>query len=267
MGLDEQLSPVTKMEFRSYMKRVSRWDYSVTANPHTTLVWERVYPYPYRTLETGYPRNDALANATEDDVRRLREQLGIAPGQVAVLYAPTHRDWQVDYAPVLDVEAVAAALGPEFVLLDRTHYFYAGRPGRLARDVTAYPSVEELCIAADVLLTDYSSIMFDYAVLDRPILIHAPDWEVYRSMRGVYFDLLEAPPGVVATTQDGVVEALRSGADDPAARAAFRERFCALEDGHAAERVVRAVWGAKYSDDGAPDQRRRPDLQRRGLPR
>jgi CDP-glycerol glycerophosphotransferase len=267
MGLDEQLSPVTKMEFRSYMKRVSRWDYSVTANPHTTLVWERVYPFPYETLETGYPRNDALANATEDDVRRLRAQLGIAPGQVAVLYAPTHRDWQVDYEPVLDVEAVAAALGPEFVLLDRTHYFYAGRPGRLARDVTAYPSVEELCIAADVLLTDYSSIMFDYAVLDRPILVHAPDWEVYKAMRGVYFDLLEAPPGVVATTQEGVVEALRSGADDPVARAAFRERFCALEDGCAAERVVRRVWGGKYSGLDAPDQRRRPDLQRRGLPR
>jgi CDP-glycerol glycerophosphotransferase len=168
---------------------------------------------------------------------------------------------------VLDVEALAGALGPGFVVLDRTHYFYAGRPGRLARDVTKYPSVEDLCIAADVLLTDYSSIMFDYAVLDRPILVHAPDWEVYRAMRGVYFDLLAEPPGVVARTESEVIDALRSGADDPAARATFRERFCSLEDGHAAERVVERVWGAKYSGAGAADQRRRPDLQRRGLPR
>jgi CDP-glycerol glycerophosphotransferase len=242
MGLDEQLSPVTKMEFRAYMRRVARWDYSVSANPHTTVVWERVYPFPYETLETGYPRNDALANATEDDARRIRAALGIAPGQVAVLYAPTHRDYQATYEPVLDVEAVAEALGPGYVVLDRTHYFYPGRGGRLARDVTDHPSVEELCIAADVLMTDYSSIMFDYAVLDRPILIHAPDWEVYRAMRGAYFDLMTEGPGVVARTQAEVIDALRSRADDPQARAAFRERFCSLEDGHAAERVVRRVW-------------------------
>jgi CDP-glycerol glycerophosphotransferase len=267
MGLDEQLSPVTKMEFGSYMRRVARWDYSVSANPHTTLVWERVYPFRYETLETGYPRNDRLANATEDEARRLRDGFGIAPHQTAVLYAPTHRDWQVGYQPVLDVEALAEALGPDFVVLDRTHYFYAGRPGRLARDVTDHPSVEDLCIAADVLLTDYSSIMFDYGVLDRPILIHAPDWELYRAMRGVYFDLLAEPPGVVARTAAEVADALRSGADDPAARATFRERFCSLEDGQAAERVVERVWGSKYSGAGAADQRRRPDLQRRGLPR
>jgi CDP-glycerol glycerophosphotransferase len=242
MGLDEQLSPVTKMEFRAYMRRVSRWDYSVSANPHTTVIWERVYPFPYETLETGYPRNDALANATAEDAARIRAELGIAPGQVAVLYTPTHRDYQATYEPVLDVEAVAEALGPGYVVLDRTHYFYAGRPGRLARDVTDHPSVEELCIAADVLVTDYSSIMFDFAVLDRPILIHAPDWEVYRAMRGAYFDLVTEGPGIVARTQAEVIDALRSRADDPKARAAFRERFCSLEDGHAAERVVRRVW-------------------------
>jgi CDP-glycerol glycerophosphotransferase len=242
MGLDERLSPATKMDFAALMRRCARWDYSVSANPHTTLVWERVYPLPYETLETGYPRNDVLATATDDDVRRARERLGVEPGQVAVLYAPTHRDHQTAHEPVLDVEAVAEALGPGHVVLDRTHYFYAGRAGRLARDVTDHPSVEELCLAADVLVTDYSSIMFDYAVLDRPILIHAPDWEVYRAVRGTYFDLLAEPPGVVARTQDELIAALAAGADDAAARAAFRERFCALEDGRAAERVVRRVF-------------------------
>jgi CDP-glycerol glycerophosphotransferase len=172
--------------------------------------------------------------------------------------------------PVLDVEAVAEALGPGYVLLSRAHYFYAGRPGRHARDVSAHPSVEELCLAADVLMTDYSSIMFDYAVLDRPIVIHAPDWDVYRAVRGTYFDLMAEAPGVVSRTEAEAIEALASGADDPPARAAFRERFCALEDGHAAERVVRRVWFGetpKYSEAGAADQRRRADLQRRGLPR
>jgi CDP-glycerol glycerophosphotransferase len=84
--------------------------------------------------------------------------------------------------------------------------------------------------------------MFDYAVLDRPIVIHAPDWDVYRTLRGVYFDLMAEPPGVVTTTESGVVDALRSRTDASELRAAFRTRFCALDDGGAAERVVRRVW-------------------------
>ena len=96
-----------------------------------------------------------------------------------------------------------------------------------------------------MLLTDYSSIMFDYAVLDRPIVIHAPDWEAYKTLRGVYFDLMTEHPGVVTRTEPEVVEALRTDAwseDAARARAAFRARFCALEDGRAADRVVRRVW-------------------------
>jgi len=106
--------------------------------------------------------------------------------------------------------------------------------------------VEQLLIATDVLVTDYSSMMFDYAVLDRPIVVYAPDWDTYVRTRGVTFDLLAEPPGVVATTPADLVDAFRTGAvwDDTAAkaRAQFRGRFCALDDGHAAERVVRRVF-------------------------
>src|SRR5207302_1014545 len=90
------------------------------------------------------------------------------------------------------------------------------------------------------------SIMFDYAVLDRPIVIHAPDWDEYRARRGVYFDLMAEGPGVVTTTEQELIEAFRSGAawggQASRARAAFRTRFCSLDDGRAAERVVRRVW-------------------------
>jgi CDP-glycerol glycerophosphotransferase len=85
--------------------------------------------------------------------------------------------------------------------------------------------------------------MFDYAVLDRPIVIHAPDWETYRAKRGTYFDLQEERPGPFCRTVDEVAAALDAGDPDAAARAAFREQFCSLEDGGASERVVRAVFG------------------------
>lgn len=97
-----------------------------------------------------------------------------------------------------------------------------------------------------MLVTDYSSAMFDYAVLDRPIVVYAPDWTAYRLARGVYLDLLAEPPGAVTSSFPGLLDLFRSGAvDAPAATAArerFRARFCALDDGHAAERVVRRVF-------------------------
>jgi CDP-glycerol glycerophosphotransferase (TagB/SpsB family) len=233
------------------LRRCRRWDYSVSANPFSTLVWERAYPTRYETLEVGYPRNDVLANATAETVRGARERLGIANGQTAVLYAPTHREYSDDPTPPLDLAAFADGLGPDHVVMARLHYFHDEHPllrrlhgeGRI-RDVAGHPSVEELCLAADLLVTDYSSIMFDYAVLDRPIVIHAPDWEVYRERRGTYFDLMTEGPGVVGRTAADVVDAVRAnGAGAEEARAAFRARFCSLEDGHAAERVVRAVFG------------------------
>jgi CDP-glycerol glycerophosphotransferase (TagB/SpsB family) len=114
------------------------------------------------------------------------------------------------------------------------------------RDVSAHQSAEDVLLASDVLITDYSSIMFDYANLDRPIVIYAGDWETYVRERGTYFDLLAEPPGVAETTEDGLIEAFTSGrfrdAEAAARRAAFRERFCGWDDGHAAERVVQRVF-------------------------
>jgi CDP-glycerol glycerophosphotransferase len=246
MGIDQQQSAVAgeRMDFAALLKRCERWDYSVSANVFSTLAWEHAYPLRYESIESGYPRNDALVTATEEDVRRIRAELGIAPDRTAVLYAPTHREYQDGYVPVLDARAVADALGPDHVLMTRAHYFYpdtAGSHGDV-RDVSAHPVVEELMLAADVLVTDYSSIMFDYAILDRPIVIHAPDWDVYRRLRGTYFDLTEEPPGPVTRTEREVAEAIKAGDTEASTRAAFRARFCELEDGRAAERVVRRVW-------------------------
>jgi CDP-glycerol glycerophosphotransferase len=274
MGLDLRDAFVagSRMNFERLLRRAARWDFSITSNVFSTLVWERAYPTRYETLEIGYPRNDALVNATEADIARIRAELGIGAGQTAVLYAPTHREYLDGYTPTIDVTRVAEELGAEYVLMQRLHYFYEDdrEPGVRAGaghllDVTHHPSVEELCLAADVLVTDYSALMFDYGVLDRPIVIHAPDWEAYRKLRGTYFDLLAEPPGLVTRTGAELVAAFRSqavwGEDAARLRAAFRARFCALDDGHAAERVVRRVWPAAIEETGppiaAPGRRRR----------
>ncbi len=253
MGLDLRDVPGREKndDFDKFLARCARWDYSIAANPFSTRAWAGAYPgLSFESLETGYPRNDVLAAATPADVAAARAAVGLADGDVAVLYAPTHREYETDGSEFVDLDLLAARLGPEHVLLARQHYLeqegFAGHAGRVL-DVSAHPSVEELCLAADVLVTDYSSIMFDYAVLDRPIVIHAPDWDTYRTRRGTYFDLMAEPPGAVTRSVEELAVVLRSGAEKPGLLSAFRERFCALEDGGASERVVRAVFGAKAS--------------------
>ncbi|WP_330279833.1 CDP-glycerol:glycerophosphate glycerophosphotransferase [Streptomyces sp. NBC_00569] len=256
MGLDQIEYPTASkgLNFRHLLARVDKWDYSVTSNSHSTRTWERAYPAHYVPLEYGYPRNDVFYRATAADIRAVRDRLGIAPGRRAVLYAPTHRDYEASWTPRLDLATLAERLGDDTVLLVRGHYFYGGAASPLAElrrsgrviDVSTYDPVEDLCLAADVLVTDYSSIMFDYANLDRPIVVYADDWEMYAKTRGVYFDLIAEAPGPVARTQDELTEILTAGAwrDEASgkARAAFRRRFCEFDDGHAAERVVRRVF-------------------------
>jgi CDP-glycerol glycerophosphotransferase len=252
MGLDLRDAPDREKadDFEKFMKRSARWDYSVHANAFTTRAWSTAYAgLDYAPLETGYPRNDVLAAATSDDVARARAAVGLADGERAVLYAPTHREYETDGSELLDLAGLATLLEDDTVLLARQHYLEdAGLGGKpdpptRIRDVSAHPSVEELCLAADVLVTDYSSIMFDYAVLDRPIVLHAPDWDTYRAKRGTYFDLHELRPGPFLTTPEEVALAIRYGDPEPSRRARFREEFCSLEDGGASERVVRAVFG------------------------
>ncbi|MGW1891513.1 bifunctional glycosyltransferase family 2 protein/CDP-glycerol:glycerophosphate glycerophosphotransferase [Streptomyces sp. NPDC002004] len=256
MGVDQLAFPATSrgVDYDALMERCSRWDYSLSANRHSTETWERAYPTGFTSLDFGCPRNDVYYRATAEDIRRIRARLGIGDGTTALLYAPTHRDYESGWTPRLDLERLADTLGPGFRLLVRGHYFYDRGPsplqalhsrGRIV-DVSGYDSVEELSLAADALITDYSSVMFDYANLNRPVLVLADDWETYAVTRGVYFDITEEAPGVVARSQDELTDALLSGAYRGAeARerlARFRDRFCEFDDGHAAERVVRRVF-------------------------
>jgi CDP-glycerol glycerophosphotransferase len=268
LGLDLRGHPeaAAGMDFDRLLEHVARWDYLVSPNPHSTMAFTGAYPGRYEVLESGYPRADRLVTSPPSESAAMRQRFGIPPEHTAILYAPTHREQHAGLPALLDLPRFAEALGGRYTVLVRQHYFYAdggdcgdggdsgdGRADRApgperARivDVSGHPSVEDLCLAADMLVTDYSSLMFDYAALDRPVVIFAPDWEEYRRVRGVYFDLTAEPPGVVTTVQEHLAEVIRTGeaagADAAKARAAFRNRFCPYDDGHAAERVVRRVF-------------------------
>ncbi|WP_309062235.1 bifunctional glycosyltransferase family 2 protein/CDP-glycerol:glycerophosphate glycerophosphotransferase [Streptomyces sp.] len=267
-GLDLQERPAAARgtDFARLLEDVDRWDYVVSANRHSTLTWERVYPGRYTTLEYGQPRTDPLHTATAADVAGLREALGIPEGAVAILYAPAHRDYRRTQRGLLDLERVVRRLGPRFVVLARTRHPHGGpladTSGRVL-DVTGHPSVASLCLASDALVTDYSPLMFDYAGLDRPIVLCADDWEAYEAARGTYVDLRAFPPGAVAGSEDELIDIFATGhwrgSHSDRRRAAFRARFCPYDDGRAAERVVRrVVFGESGLPPVVPPHERRP---------
>ncbi|MBV9830893.1 MAG: CDP-glycerol glycerophosphotransferase family protein, partial [Marmoricola sp.] len=175
-------------------------------------------------------------------------------GQRVLLYAPTWRESARSggaYSKVLhlDPHEVAAAV-PGSVVLVRGHantaISDAVRDDAHVQDVTLYPDINDLFLASDALITDYSSVMFDYATLDRPMIFLVPDLQDYRDkVRGFYFDFEERAPGPLLPDQASLVRHLLGGSavDDgyAAARAAFREQFSPWDDGHAAARVVDAV--------------------------
>lgn len=233
---------------------VARWDVLLSPNPASTGRLRGAFRFGGRVAETGYPRNDVLLGPDRDTVRaRVRTELGIPHGTTAVLYAPTWRDDLVfdaangrDFEVPIDLADFAARLGGNHVLLLRLHSMVAGRltipPGAPVIDVSDRPEAAELYVAADLLVTDYSSAMFDFAVTGKPMVFYTYDLAHYRDdLRGFYFDLTEVAPGPVVRSSDELVEAI-AGGDIPAAStdryARFRDTFCPLDDGHAADRVL-----------------------------
>jgi CDP-glycerol glycerophosphotransferase len=231
---------------------VARWDYLLSPNRFSTEVLRRAFRYAGEVLETGYPRNDLLLAPDRDAVRaRVREALGIAGGVRAVLYAPTWRDGD-PFELALDLDEVRHGLGEDHVILLRAHGLVAATADvastAAVRNVTAHQDVRELYLAADALVTDYSSVMFDFAVTRKPMVFFTYDLARYRDdLRGFYFDFeAEAPGPLVATTTELVAAlqdlgGIRARYADAYDR--FHDRFCHLEDGRAAERVVDAVFG------------------------
>jgi CDP-glycerol glycerophosphotransferase len=232
---------------------VERWDYLVSPNSVSTPRLREAFRFSGEMLETGYPRNDVLTSPRAGRVRaRMRKSLGIGEDTVAVLYAPTWRDDEyfglegAQAGQALDLDAFEDQLGQGHHLLLRLHPMMTDRAARNqrtgVRDVSYHPDVQELYLAADVLVTDYSSAMFDFAVTGKPILFYAYDFEKYRdSLRGFYFDFTPVAPGPILRTSADVIDELY---DLTAMNAAFADRyaqfrrtFCHYDDGHAADRL------------------------------
>ncbi len=232
-----------------------RWDALLAQNEFSAEHLTSAYAFRGPVWVEGYPRDDVLSHP--ELAADIRARLGLDDAQRIVLYAPTWREDRDAMIDHLDVAAFARELGSDHVLLVRGHSstWEHGRdhaaPGLI--DVTGFPDVSDLLLVADVLVTDYSSVMFDWVSIGRPIVFYVPDLPRYRGeLRGFYADLLsEAPGPVVESTEDllqAVIHAEESRDVHADGLRAWQKRFASHDDGQAGRRVVQRMIDAGWFD-------------------
>lgn len=227
------------------VKESRRWDVLLAQNSYSARILKKAYAFFGRPIWVeGYPRNDALVNG---EASAIRSALGIADGERVLLYAPTWRDDRTEMVDFIDPEALARQADAVVLVRGHSRTLRPGRDRAGARviDVTGYPDTAQLLLAADGLITDYSSVMFDFSVTGKPMYFLVPDLEHYRGeLRGFYFDLSERAPGPLVSSQEELVAALADSEHEStyAERyAAWRAQFNTRDDGQAARRVVARI--------------------------
>ncbi|MFD3535907.1 CDP-glycerol glycerophosphotransferase family protein [Streptomyces sp. NPDC058664] len=266
IGLDIDAPKFDPNYHERLVQEAANWNILVSSNRFSTPILKRAMGYDGLIAETGYPRNDYLyAEDREERAKAVRERLGLPEGKKVVLYAPTWRDdlshsrGQFKFDLRVDLEDARRQLGDDHVFLIRRHSNIVdsipGAGNGFVFDASDYPDIADLYVAADIMITDYSSVMFDYAHLRRPMLFFTYDLEHYRDkLRGFYFDFENDAPGPLISTSEELIKAIRE-VDEVAGEYQekydkFHHLFCDLDDGHASARLADLMF--KMAEDGAP---------------
>ncbi|WP_241648153.1 bifunctional glycosyltransferase/CDP-glycerol:glycerophosphate glycerophosphotransferase [Pediococcus acidilactici] len=264
IGTDVQqvtMPGVTRMKYHKQVARDSaRWDYLLTPNPYSYEIMQRAFRKQYpQLLPTGYPRNDRLSQPSFSEINSIKKQLGIKDGSKVVLYAPTWRD--NDYVRAdhfkaelhLDLKKFLSETSSDTCILIRTHYLIANNLdlsgyGNRVINVSDYEDITDLYLISDLLITDYSSVFFDYSILRRPILFFAYDLKAYANdIRGFYVDYHATVPGPIVETNEALMPLIKRALHEPATFVntrkykTFLNKFAIWEDGHATERLLKTV--------------------------
>jgi len=265
-------TPIKKMLFdlkkvygreKGYVQRVenakNQWSYLIAQNSYAKKHFRTAFRYDGPILEEGYPRNDILVNNPEEEliINKIKHTYSIDPSKKIILYAPTFRDnakvenkFESDIK--IDFKEFYERFGEKYILLIRMHVTVSSDieiPEEYKHsiiNVSSYPDIQELYLIADILITDYSSVLFDFAVLERPMLFYAYDLEEYKNdIRGAYLDYENEVPGKIVRNQNELfdaitnIEELKMEYEDILSE--FKQKYAPLDDGNAAKRIVKKI--------------------------
>lgn len=250
-----------------YLERVTNatknWDYLISPSEYATKAFRSAFKYKGEVLEVGYPRNDLFF--TEDYLEkeaRIRKKLNIKSDKKIILYAPTFRDNQTAgnnkfmFNMAMDLTRMQEVLSDEYIVLMRTHVIIKNKLeiseelDNFVIDVSDYSEAQELLMITDILITDYSSVMFDFANTNRPMLFFTYDFETYRDeVRGFYMDFENEAPGPLVRDTDQIIDSVlnieKVKVEYEEKYILFKGKYCSLEDGRASERLVNEIFRKK----------------------
>lgn len=208
MGKD---APNTAFKFHA-----SKFDVMYAQSQYDINIFSRAFELPENKFAlVGLPRNDELFNVSEEEINELRRKLGIPEDKKIILYAPTFREYKRDrngcvIAPPINLHKWKEKLSKNYIILFRAHYevnkVLGLKDDEFIRNVSTYNNLNELMKIADILISDYSSIMFDYSILKRPIYSYAYDYEEYKNKRGMYIDIRTELPNGICEKEDELIE-------------------------------------------------------------
>ena len=254
IGLDVTGEFPTQQSIDEYISRNKRWDYLLVQGKFMEEKAYPIYRFQKTILQSGYPRTDKLVNADKSTITKLKKKLGLPLDKKILLYTPT---WRVmnRFDMKLDLEEMKKRLSDEYVLLIRLHHLCAEgyevpEDRQFIYDLTRYNYVEDLYLVSDILITDYSSVMFDYALLEKPMVFFTYDLDEYcDKLRGLYVDFREEAPGPICMTSEEVVDSIVHIYDSneivESRVNAFVEKYLSYEQGNSAEMVVQEVMKPK----------------------
>ena len=263
-------TPIKKMLFdlehihgrdEGYIERVeqakNQWSYLLSQSSYATEKLRSAFKYEGEVLELGYPRNDILINDVHNQeyIQKIKRNLNIPKDKKVILYAPTFRDNSEKKGNKftmnleIDFDKFLKEIPEEYMLLLRLHVLVkenielSEKQKERIMDVSSFSDIQELYLVSDMLITDYSSVFFDYATLNRPIIFYAYDLETYRDeLRGFYLDYDKELPGSIVKTEEELYQEILAVKDISIDYSDFQKRYLPKDDGKATQRVVKEIF-------------------------
>lgn len=242
-----------KQMHETYDVDVRKYNYMISPNAFSSEKFSSAFQInKERLIETGYPRNDILCNISEAEVCELKKKYGIPFDKKVILYAPTWRDNSFvakgyTFKLEVDFDKWQKKLQDEYVVIFKPHYliineFDIKKYKGFVYEISADSDISELYVMSDILITDYSSVFFDYAILNRPMYFYMFDLKEYaEELRGFYFDIHKTLPGEIIENEDELLDAILKGNYDYSRLLKFNEEFNNFHDGNCAKKVLDIV--------------------------
>ena len=221
------------------------------SSPEVIWAYEEAMHLPKGIVKaTGVSRTDQFYDKefVESRKQKLYEIMPEAKDKKVILYAPTFRGHVATASSPdrIDFERFCRELGNEYVIVCKHHPFVKNPPiipeelQHFARDFTKYLSIEDLLCCADICISDYSSLVFEYSLFEKPMIFYAYDYDNYCDWRGFYYDYSEFTPGPVVQTEDELLDSIKNidTQFDKQRVIDFKEKFMGSCDGHATERII-----------------------------